>query len=253
MSFTDQALKAAEPKPHPFKFIESCSKPNKFKKVTCKITEKANNFDKIAIFVYDIMPELFRELASYAWTRRVFADFDKKISGPLLEFPKEANRDFFQNLKNPTGKKSPEVFKKGKFSWGGKKRMLDRNEEKSFESGLNHWDLLLLKNFLLNFYVGSDKTKPRPLICFNPEETEDSKEFKEREEKLIKLVKFRNAVAHSNDGFSVSKETYKDFMKTFLEFKRIFFGKPVFKELNDNLEKKIAMLENATFQAQLNV
>jgi len=253
MPYTDHPTRAAEPKTPPFKFIKSCSTKNKFSKITCKITEEANNFDKMTIFLYDIMPELFRELASYAWTRRIFADFDKEISAPLLDFPKEADRVFFLNLKNPTRKMSPGVFKKGKFLWSGPKKKLDRNEERSFESGTNHWDLLLLKNFLLNFYVGSDTNAPRPLICFEPGETEGSKEVKERVEKLIKLVKFRNAVAHSNDGFSVSEETYKDFMKTFLEFKRMFFGKPAFKELVENLEKKLSMLENATFQAELKV
>lgn len=234
--FEDKTL--PPPKPLPFSFLESCGKENKFKITPCVLKKGASNYNKMTIFITDIMPFFFRQLVKYYWTKKVRQKFDGNIEE--LKWPdaadEKATKQFFFFLTEPSTPKKPNKYKKAikkfrqdpidpeeKFYWSSSYGIhLDASEQKSFQSGLYHWDLLLLKNFLISYRIGTTGSGYSSLLVTEDDETQTSQSVRNKEKKIIAITKYRNIIAHSQNGYNVSTEIYDAFLAEFKDLINFF-------------------------------
>lgn len=234
-NFTDNTL--PPPQPLPFSFLESCGKENKFKITPCVLKKGASNFNKMTIFITDIMPFFLRQLVKYYWTIKVRQKFGGNIEE--LKWPdaadEKATKLFFFFLTEPSTPKKPNKYKKEiekyrqdpidpeeKFYWSSSYGIhLDASEQKSFRDGLYHWDLLLLKNFLISYRIGTKGSGYSSLLVTEDGETQTSQSVRNKEKKIIAITKYRNIIAHSQNGYNVSTVIYNAFLaefKTLIDF-----------------------------------
>ena len=268
---TDAAKK--DPLTSSFDWIEKCLEVNGVK--TCEAKASSANFNRMIVYVYDIIPMMLVALLKRTWRNRVSEMLRQKILRPgkgktkqiaenaaevLASWPTEitksgTEKDFIAAL---LGGRQPDtnLFRKamlvlcdskdnfyyridGELSetWQGNK--LKNAQEK----GIYGWDMPLLKNMLLYYNIGIRKETVRPLLW---QSGVDRKTWQSQVNLVRDLVLYRNMVSHQV-SVGISAATVTQMKAKFDTFVETFFNEARDKPLLDKLKAKENDLETSRF------
>lgn len=253
----------------------------------CSMKTPAQNYNTMAIYLGDIIPFLLSSITKILWNRRMKKPPFDAIKTQNMEWPDETapkadKQNFLASLlqsselidnEKKTGNKYKAALgairkaaqkpptEKFKFDIpvGTYTKKLDGQEKKMFYKGIEHWDIPLLKNFLMYFKLGVSPTYKNLLEDFpdkikgNLRNTEQHK--RDRLTALRDIYAQRNTFAHGATGYTISEATFKDFKIKFENFVTLFVdnfkeGDPNFKKLSDILDNKREFLKKTQFTFQ---
>jgi len=261
-----------EPVASSFDWIEECLEVNGVK--TCEAKASSAKFNRMIVYVYDVIPMMLAALLKKTWRIRVnemlvqknrhgkgkakqLAEDSAKV---LAQWPtgttsSGTEKDFIAAL---LGGRQPDTnrFRKAmlvlcnsmdnfyyqiigdpKDRWQGNKLKIAQDK------GIQGWDMPLLKNMLLYYNIGFRPETVRPLL----RQRGVNNETWQRQIAIVRdLVQFRNMVSHQA-SVGISEATVKEMKAKFGTFVDKFFDKQLDKPLLDLLKAKESELETSRF------
>jgi hypothetical protein len=260
-----------EPVPSSFDWIEKCLQVNGVK--TCEASASSSNFNRMILYVYDVIPMVLVALLKRAWRTRVNEMMVQKSRRPgkvkqlaedaakiLAPWPigttsSGTEKDFIAAL---LGGRQPDTnaFRKAmlvlcntrdnfyfqidgeyKETWAGKKL------QHAQEQGISNWDMPLLKNMLLYYNIGFRAETVRPLLR---KSGVDDETWQSQVTAVRELVMYRNMVSHQA-SVNISAATVAEMKAKLKSFVAAFFDKERDKPLLDVLAAKESDLEGSRF------
>jgi len=267
----DEAKK--KPVASSFDWIEECLEVNGVK--TCEAKASSANFNRMIVYVYDVIPMMLAALLKKTWRTRVNEMLVQKNRHPGKGKAKQLAEDSAKVLEQwPTGTTSigtekdfiaallggrqPDTnrFRKAmlvlcnsmdnfyyqiigdpKDRWHGNKLKIAQGK------GIRGWDMPLLKNMLLYYNIGFRPETVRPLL----RQSGVNNETWRRQVAIVRdLVQFRNMVSHQA-SVGISKATVTEMKAKLDTFVDKFFDKQLDKPLLDLLKAKESDLEISRF------